>query len=327
MRFGAATHNIMDGVLWKKLLRHYVDLNVSLSHHPLGILNLQENVQVQPDEPLSTSTSTPSLSSTKRKTTCADLIAQALGSDYQVISMPSKDARLATIYNTKHFQLVGKPHVFKLPRLATLPTWNKIFIKSGQIEQKNALVCDFQCISNETKRDKPASIIRNINFHLDAAGNNQHRTKQMQSLLTAMKMNTGAKNRETDNTTGTEEVKLNDIETKLISSPLHHIISGDTNIFHLSNTQQQVELKNALDCLLPMVSSDDIELTRPTHWFARANENSAIHQLGVFVGNYLGIDRPQAYDVVLTNLKIIKRGQISTDDCSDHDLVYAVVDV
>ena len=64
---------------------------------------------------------------------------------------------------------------------------------------------------------------------------------------------------------------------------------------------------------------------RPTHFFSRANEPFPAHQLGVFLGKYFGMDRPQCYDVVLTNMKTVERGQIITANCSDHDLVYAVL--
>ena len=312
MKFIAASHNIMDGRLWKELLRHYSALDKTLTK-PLGLLNIQENVTI------------PQIKNVHNSTTCANLIANALGSEFKVLANEVKDPRLAIIYNSNLFTLVGKPSVLRLPRLERLPMWNKLFIKSGKVEQKNALVCDFQrrkvmdagseinssiSSSLSTKlTPSPPSILRCINFHLDAAGDNEHRKRQMAGITSAMVPHDQASNDS--------------------SRQINYIISGDTNIFHFSNKLQLQHLKSAVDCLSPIISMNDNDrqvFDRPTHWFARANEPTMVHQAGVFLGKYFGIDKPQCYDVVLTNLNVVCRGQISTPDCSDHDLVYACIE-
>ena len=305
----------MDGRLCRELLQHYSRLG-STVNHPVGMINVQENVIV-------TSSAAPLLSvplqsrrhqcdevvtneiQTQVTTTCADLIARTLGVEYSVASDTTKDPRLATVYNSRLFELV-ESKIVELPRLSSLPTWNKLFIKSGQVEQKHALVCDF--VPNNNTPGTPI-VLRNINFHLDAAGNNQHRKRQMASLLSVMAAPSAI---------------------DLASAPNHHIVSGDTNIFHMSHTVQQDVLQSAIESLSPFVSllasdGQELNLDSPTHFFSRANEPTMIHQAGVFVGKHFGIDLPQCYDVVLTNLQVCDRGQVATPDCSDHDLVFATL--
>jgi hypothetical protein len=286
------------------------------------MISVQENVEMPPSsEPLSTTTTTMDSEALEvesnevvpRVTTCADLIARVLGAEYRVASDATKDARLATVYNNRMFRLVGSPNAVELPRLNTLPAWNKLFIKSGKVEQKHALVCDFVPRWVVGQRDETAgtssSVLRSVNFHLDAAGSNRHRKRQMASLLPLMSMpssiNSGC-------------------------APNHHIVSGDTNIFHVSNATQKVELQSAIESLSPFVSlveSDGsaLKLDTPTHFFARGNEPTMLHQAGVLVWRHFGVDRPQCYDVVLTSLQVCDRGQVSTPDCSDHDLVFATL--
>ena len=315
MRFVAATHNIMDGLFLKKLLRHYADVGSTVSHD-FGILCLQENVTIidkndsklEQEQTLSVAKSH-DLAPPTMFTSCAELIANTLGKQYHVAAAASDDSRLATVYNSKLFDLVGKPTIFKLPRLSSLPVWNKLFIKSGAVEQKHALVCDFR-LRDDHYDNGGGQIIRSINFHLDAAGNNQHRIEQMSSLLHAMRM-----------------APARDLTDSKDAICYAHVVSGDTNIFHLDNDTQRMHLQCAVDCLHPFIPTDHKSdlFARPTHFFSRANEPFPAHQLGVFLGKYFGKDRPQCYDVVLTNMKTVERGQIITANCSDHDLVYAVL--
>jgi hypothetical protein len=135
--------------------------------HPLGILTIQENVTVSVEDASATqhdpATGTAKTKKTENTTTCAHLIASALGSEFRVLSNETKDSRLATVYNSRLFQLVGEPIVFELPRLAHLPLWNKLFIKSGQIEQKNALVCDFQWCGSAPPPKSSNDLLYSIN--------------------------------------------------------------------------------------------------------------------------------------------------------------------
>jgi hypothetical protein len=312
MKFVAATHNIMDGLLWPELLLHYSKMQTTLAH-PLGILTIQENVTVSVEDASATqhdratgTVKTKKTEKTENTTTCAHLIASALGSEFRVLSNETKDSRLATVYNSRLFQLVGEPLVFELPRLAHLPLWNKLFIKSGQIEQKNALVCDFQwCGSAPPPRAATTSSIpstlRCINFHLDAAGDNRHRITQMASMRELTSSTTVAAT----------------------------IVSGDTNIFSVRNGVQAKDLNTAIGSLGSLLSAKDQHgqsvTHRPTHWFSRANEPTAIHQFGVFLGK-MGLDLPQCYDVILTDLTVVDRAQISTPDCSDHDIVHVTIE-
>lgn len=290
-RFLAASHNIMDGRFFTELLPHYMHMR-SLSEQQsqpckscVGFFCVQENVELQ------------------GMVTCAHRIAETLGDHYQVAALDG-DPRLATIYDSDMFQLT-QLQLVPLPRLERLGLIDRSFIKSGVVEQRHALICDLS-LSNSSIAGAAAEgdsrPIRVINFHLDAAGNNQHRAKQFHHLESyACPQKTGP---------GEDQ------------NP-RFVLCGDTNIFHFHTPTQQQHLQAMLapfDDILSTISSQVSKLP-PTHFFARANEPTLAHQL-VRMAGLIGLDIPQCYDIVVSSEEVVSRGQIATEH-SDHDLVFA----
>ncbi|HVZ87242.1 MAG TPA: hypothetical protein VHG72_09745 [Polyangia bacterium] len=131
-------------------------------------------------------------------------------------------------------------------------------------------------------------------FHLDTAGGHRQRQAQVEML--------------------TAGLTARGLTGRLVAC-------GDTNAFSWWPGRRRLD---ALLAPLAALGATDPE-PAPTHFFARQRERPLPHRIGVALGK-LGIDIPLRYDVVCTNLPVVGRGQVSTDG-SDHDLVWAAVDV
>jgi hypothetical protein len=259
------THNLMHGLRLGSLIPHYLALR---DQQGLDLLCLQEN---------------------RFLTEADDLpgarIAAALGGDYRVVADDDCPG-LGFIHDTR--TLICDAHtVVPLPLLPALNAFERLYIVGGKTKQKHALLARMRT------RDGGAQFAAAC-FHLDTAGGNAHRTKQVEAIAAA-----------------------------LHDRGLHRgfVACGDTNAFAW---RRQPEVLRRLLAPLAALGAVDPD-PRPTHHFARQNEPKLPHRIGVLLGK-LGIDVPRRYDVVCTNLPVGERGHVVTPD-SDHDLVWARVDL
>jgi hypothetical protein len=182
---------------------------------------------------------------------------------------------------------VVETFLIPLPRLAKLSWFEKTYIRGGKTKQKYALAV------RTVWREKPLTL---VNFHLDTAGDNRHRTAQVRAITTAL------------------------TERKL-DGPL--VACGDTNAFTWSSRPGLSQLEALMR---PLIESRGVRLLvdgTPTHFFARQREGLLTHRALVALGR-LGIDHPLPYDVICSDLPAQGIGQVTTRE-SDHDLVYAVL--
>ncbi len=253
-----ATHNLMQGLRLPALIDSYRRLH---AERGLDLLCVQEN-------------------GSNGGAMHAAVIADALGASYAHLCNAGFE-RLAIVYDRDRLECVESALV-PLPRLDRLSWFERLYIVGGKIDQKYAQVAVF--------RPRDGAAIAAANFHLDTAGTNEHRGRQMAAIADALR--------------GRGE---------------RVVACGDTNAF---SWRGQVRALRAVLSPLAELGAEDPD-TSPTHYFARANEPKLVHKLGVLVGK-LGLDRPGRYDVVCTNVDAAQRGQVVTPD-SDHDLVWAAL--
>lgn len=314
-----ASHNIMDGLYLEKLLCHYQALKRKVSTIPL-VLCIQENVIF--DSSLSETKEASDLNSaadvishtlsyacdknshTDRKNDAADSVAYQ-SQHFQ--NETSVDSRLSTIYDSSLLKLIDKKTMY-LPKLNHLSILNRL--AGFRIEEKTALVTKFKLRDNvaipetqiqdqgETKHASSCPLNSKktftvVNFHLDAAGNNEHRTMQFQNMA-------------------------DDIDE---DEPF--VLCGDTNLFtFFPKNKQQLLLDKMIEPISSKTGAVVIgDYNKPTHFFSRANEPKLGHQIVYQLGK-LGLDVPGCYDVLISNMSEESFGQIDTPD-SDHNLVYA----
>ncbi len=256
MSFVVATHNLMHGLRLPALIDSYRRLR---AERGLDLLCVQENAS-------------------NGVAMHASVIADALGANYAHMC-DARFERLAIVYDQERVECVEAALV-PLPRLDRLSVFERLYIVGGKTEQKYAQVAKL--------RPRDGEAIVAANFHLDTAGTNEHRGRQMAAIADALR--------------GRGE---------------RVVACGDTNAF---SWRRQVCALRAVLSPLAELGAEDPD-TSPTHYFARANEPKLIHKLGVLAGK-LGLDLPGRYDVVCTNGEVSERGQVVTPD-SDHDLVWA----
>jgi endonuclease/exonuclease/phosphatase family metal-dependent hydrolase len=176
--------------------------------------------------------------------------------------------------------------VFPLPEVR--PGWLERRLRRSKRCGKYAQVAVFDDASGQS--------LTVANFHLSTMGGTKHRLAQMTEVAEGIRR---------------------------YGSLARVVACGDTNAFHWRQRAQPAVLARVLGPLdaLGLSAAGD---ARPTHWFARADEPRLPHQLAVTLGQ-LGIDLPQRYDVVCTNLRVTRTGCASTAD-SDHDLVWAALE-
>ncbi|MCG8556667.1 MAG: hypothetical protein MJD61_15480 [Proteobacteria bacterium] len=256
----AASHNIMDGLQLPALIEHYRQLQDERSLH---VLALQENRQ-GPDG------------------FHADAVARALGGRFRVILHPDA-IRLATIFDGERLQL-DERFLIPLPLLDRLGPIDRLYIMGGRVKQKWALVSRLRVDDEST--------LTVVNFHLDIAGNSEHRLRQTTAIARVLRLRC-----------------------------LHRrvVVCGDTNCYVFRKRCQAA----ALARLLEPLSSLGIEIPREggaTHFFARQGEPMLAHRLCALAGK-VGIDHPLRYDIIASDLPLQARGQVTTE-ASDHDLVW-----
>jgi len=206
-------------------------------------------------------------------------IASALGPSFGV-ALHQAAPRLAIVYDRSRLSL-RRLTAITLPRLQRVPLWQRTY-SSAAPEQKHALVANFS---------PPLTM---VNFHLDAAGDNEHRTAQLRAFASAL---------------------------PLARTPL--VACGDTNAFTLRRSDAEAALASVLRPLHLRHNTRDARAKQPidTHFFARANEPRFGQRLAVTLG-LVGIDMPRRYDVICSNIPMPETGQLCTP-ASDHDLVWA----
>ncbi|MEZ4271125.1 MAG: hypothetical protein R3C68_06755 [Myxococcota bacterium] len=161
----------------------------------------------------------------------------------------------------------------------------RAYIQFG-IKQKHALVSVFELASGEH--------VTIVNGHLDTAGGNVHRTRQIEAVAQALGH-------------GPQSQRL--------------MICGDTNVFSWTALRGLRSKERILAPMARFGARDHGDA--PTHFFARQDEPCWTHQLLVWLGK-LGIDLPRRTDVLCTNMNVQQHGQISTPQ-SDHDLIWGRV--
>jgi endonuclease/exonuclease/phosphatase family metal-dependent hydrolase len=217
----------------------------------------------------------------------SERIAAALGSRYDVVGDDGYPG-LAFIYDT-HRLAVRARALVSLPRLKSLTPLEKLWVKEGTTKQKVALLGEVQ--PRAQVPGKPVPAFAAACFHLDAAGASTHRLTQVCAIAAA-----------------------------LAAAGMHRrfVACGDTNAF--AWRRQPATLTQLLEPLAAFGASDT-GTADPTHAFARQDEAGFLNRLCVLAGR-IGLDLPQRYDVVCSNLPVSARGQITTL-ASDHDLVWA----
>jgi endonuclease/exonuclease/phosphatase family metal-dependent hydrolase len=255
-----ASHNVMHGLRLRELLPTYRALAETAD---MGLLCVQEN-------------------QTQDTTSHAEVIRTALGPRFAVFAAADADG-LAIVYDHERLK-VEHALVVALPKLKTMPRLAHLWMASSEPEQKYAQVL------HVTPRLGDAFTL--VNFHLDAAGSNQHRQDQLASVTTA--------------------ITARGLHQRLVAC-------GDANAFTFLRRRHQRAYAKLLSPLADIGAVD--EDTRPTHFFARSNEPKWGQRLMRALGRFR-FDMPRRYDVICTNLEVMARGQIETPD-SDHDLLWA----
>ena len=248
-----ACHNIMHGIRLPELIATYQSLSRTLG---LTVLCLQETMEGH-----------------------TEAVGAALGGAYAAHAHPNEG--LGIIYDSAVVEL-REEALIPLPKLIAMPWFARLYMKSRHPEQKYALACTV------TPRDGTAPFTL-VNFHLDAAGTNVHRSAQLRFATVALR-----------------ERRLTE---RLVAC-------GDANVFAVLAHGQAY--KKLLAPLSELACIDNE--TRPTHFFARSREPRIAQRVLRQVGR-LGLDLPRRYDVICSNLPTPARGQVETPE-SDHDLLW-----
>ncbi len=259
-----ASHNIMHGIQRSALVRHYAELD---EHCGLDVLCLQEN-------------------GTRDGVTHAEHFSAGLGGRLTVLS-DDRCPSLAILLR-EGMRLVDQ-FVIDLPRLGKLRTVERLFIAAGQVEQKYAFGAVIESPGHE-----PIAV---VSFHLDTAGANEHRCKQVTALAHVL-LDLGFGQR--------------------------FVVCGDTNAFTFWTHRNRAIMTQVM-APIEALGAPLHEQKAPTHFFARQQEKLLPHRTCAFVGK-LGLDHPLRYDVVLSCMPVTERGQVTTPE-SDHDLVWARVEL
>ena len=253
-----ASHNLMSGLRLDGLIADHVGLRDARG---LSLLCVQENDVVAGAR-------------------CAPQIAAALGSTYRVLCDPEAP-RLAMIYDGALLECRSH-EVLELPWLDRLRRFERIYISEGRVVAKHALIAELAPAGGAP--------VTAVSFHLDTAGTNAHRRRQIAAIAEALDRR-GA--------------------TRVAAC-------GDTNAFGWRR-----QLAELAEVLSPLSARGDVDPgRRPTHYFARQCEPGLAHRAVAMLGR-AGIDLPCRYDVVCTAVAR-DRGQLVTPD-SDHDLVWAEI--
>jgi len=258
-----ASHNIMCGLRLSELLEHYSKLRSDAS---LDVLCIQEN-RYNGHEPH------------------AEVIASHLGDRYAYCCEPGRKGN-ATLYDTRRLKFV-EYFLLPMPRLERLTMLERLYIAGGKSSENRALVCVFERLDGEK--------LTVVNIHLDAAGTNEHRQRQIKSIARGL--------------------RARGIHKRIV-------VCGDTNAFCFNRNRHPDVVRQVMRPVIEMGLRGPKD-AKPTHYFARQGESLLTHRLCKLLGK-LGIDLPLPTDMVFTDRPVHDRGQITTPE-SDHDLVWAQI--
>lgn len=214
-------------------------------------------------------------------------IAAALGSEYRYRAL---DAYLAPalIYNGARFHC-SQSFQLRLPVPEKI-SWvtRKLLFEDKPIERHaiGALLHPRDAADID-----PLAV---ASFHLDAFRDNKFRIRQLNALY--------------------EFLRRHDLHRRLI-------LGGDTNFFRIRRRAQRIMMREVLEAIGLFDSG-----LRPTHYFKRQEKGPKFaHRVPHYLGK-VGLDWPERYDIVASNLHALDSGTISTPE-SDHDLVWARFDM
>lgn len=193
---------------------------------------------------------------------------------------------LGIIYDAGRLDLIAS-ELFPLPPVPAMRWHERRFILDGRPERMWALWARFA--------DGDGAPFTVVNLHLDTVGGTRQRRRQVEAAV--------------------EHLRGHGYLDRLV-------VAGDTNAFAPTSSRHRRALRHVLAPLRKLGADDPS--TGPTHFFARQNEPKFAHRLCVALGR-LGLDLPQRFDIVATDLPVRRRGQLTTPE-SDHDLVWAEVD-
>jgi len=263
-----ASHNTMHGVFLGDLIERYRAL---VPEHRVDVLCLQENVALSEEQ----------AALRANAGTHAELFSAELG-EFQCVCLPEHPA-LATLIR-KAFVL-EEAFLVPLPRLERLNWLERLYIRGGKVTVKYALVCT---IKNHAQR------LTIANFHLETAGDNAHRRRQIGAVARALHERGLQRN---------------------------VVACGDTNAFSWSRQGAGRVIAELMEPLHHVAGATPKTNGEATHYFARQREDLLPHRIACLVGR-LGVDHPLPYDVICSDLEALKSGKVQTEE-SDHDLVYA----
>lgn len=252
------THNVMRGFTIDKLLATYRQLQTRAG---LGLLLLQE-----------------------AEAKHGEKVAQALGPPGAFRHVTREG--LSIIYDARRFRLRGEPELVELPLVEKLEGFEKIYVNrnGGKPEQRFALVG----VLDPVDGGEPVVV---ANFHLDAAGKNTHRRRQLDAVVARLK------------------------ERGLV----HRIIAaGDTNAFVFGRARSQLAILRDMLGPLRELGVEEPDL-RPTHAFAFSLDPTVVHKFGRALG-FVSLDLRHKFDVLATSLEIVDQAVLRTV-LSDHFLV------
>jgi len=270
-----ASHNTMHGVFLGDLVERYRSL---VPEHRVDVLCLQENMPLS-DEQAALRANQAALRASAG--THAELFCAELG-EFQCVCLPEHPA-LATLVR-KAFVLEDA-FLVPLPRLGRLNWIERLYIRGGEVTVKYALVTT---IRQEHQR------LTIANFHLETAGDNAHRRRQVAAVASAL--------------------DARGIHDNVVAC-------GDTNAFSWSRSGAQRVIAQLMEPLQHVAGAAPKTNGEATHYFARQREDLLPHRIACLIGR-LGVDHPLPYDVICSDLHALKSGKVSTEE-SDHDLVYA----
>ena len=259
-----ASHNIMRGHFLEDLLPNY---SVLRDRRGLSILCLQE-------------------SQSEEGESHAPQIADTLGPPYRTLCLPEEPG-LALLYDGDEFEVLQST-LLTLPQVERLSWLERRYIRGGVPELRRALVVTLKPLH------APPFVL--VNVHLDCAGGNGHRFRQMQTIAT--------------------HLHQSQIGKRLA-------LCGDTNVFSWRAASGPLELEHILSPLKAFEATLSNSEHRPTHFFSRQREPKLSHRLTVALGK-IGLDLPRCCDVICTNLGVADQGEIQTP-ASDHDLVWSQI--
>ena len=269
------SHNIMHGLFLPELLPAYARLH---RERGVGALCLQECSH-----------------------SAASAVARALGPRFAAAWHPVARG-LAVVYDRTRL-VPRRRSAIGLPRLTRVPRWQWAYT-SKTPEQRWALAVRFapRCAAGHAAGRCSATL---VSFHLDAAGDLAHRTRQMRALSHALTSEARATPLQDHcgHSAGAALWLSRDLLTPRrarpqvpLSAPL--VACGDTNAFTLLRKAAEPALAALLQPLVHRHRARDAALAagpaRPadTHHFARAREPKLGHRLAVAAGLRKAAQRP-----------------------------------